>query len=413
MSLIDRKPKWIAPMIQITSYYEADEILKSAAFVSSMEAESAPFRGGALLDLDGEPQQTRRRLQASLFNRSALRFYERDVLDPAIGRGLVEVANRRDSDGIVRTDLVSLVRRILAQLAATLVGIDLGTDGQRTSVLLDYLVPLFDGLAVKWANDNHDALIRRALGPKGRFVGQFFRDSCARREELIKLHREGRLQATELPNDLLTVMLLNKAAEWTEDLLVREALIHLVSVVYTTGGAIVQAVEELDGWLGGHHTDVARVTDSEFLRRVSNEILRLRFGIPGLTRRAVYDTFLKSGRQVRAGDSFSLRHDAMNRDIAVCGLDAKQFNPYRTVPDGVRPYALAFGSGPKACIAKPLVTAVSGPGEAHKDLDRVMVRVLKALYAHGVKVDHSKTVVRSETTTEDRYEYFAVYFDAL
>jgi cytochrome P450 len=409
-------PSFISSMIQIDSFIEAEEILKSPAFVAGhSEPESRDFRAHSLLDLDGEIQFAVRRMHAPLFSRRAVQWYETNVFDPSIDRCLRELEVSRDSDGIVHADLAMLVRRILIQVTAAFVGIDDVETSDRTSLLERYNEAMYDATIVKWALPelSHEEVLRAGLRAKEGFLHDFFDPSLSRREALIVEGGDSQRQASKPVDDLLTIMLKHRDHYAERDLMVREAIVYLGSGVYTVGVPIIQAVEELDAWLRDHPDDRRRLADSEFLRRVTNEVLRFRFSIPGLVRHAITDATLSSGRQVHAGEWFSLRHGAMNHDPQVFGPDGDSFNPNRLVREVARPYALAFGSGPKICLAKPLVTSVTGPSEGEgEELDRVIVRILKALYKRGVEVDRDRPVVRGPSS-EDRYDVFPVRFTRL
>jgi hypothetical protein len=125
---------------------------------------------------------------------------------------------------------------------------------------------------------------------------------------------------------------------------------------------------------------------------------------------ATADVALSSGRRIRKGERVAMKHNVVDRDQTVFAADAEQFNPYRESNSEVKAYGLAFGAGSKACIARALVTASSGPADA--DLDRIMVRILRSLYLHGLVADRSKQPVRA-LSAEERYDQFPVLFHEL
>jgi cytochrome P450 len=205
-------------------------------------------------------------------------------------------------------------------------------------------------------------------------------------------------------------MLLHPSPEWDDDLVVRETILFLAASIGTTTSAVTSAVQDIDRWLQKHPEDAGKLQDTDFLRRLSNEVLRLRPTFPAMIRRALRDVVLSSGRQVREGERFVIPNDAINRDQRVFGPDADEFNPYRTLPPGVHEYGLAFGSGQKNCIGKALVTTAAGA--ADPELERTMVRMLKAFYRHGIVRDRKAAAVRAPTTGE-QYDVFPVRFDNL
>ncbi len=133
------------------------------------------------------------------------------------------------------------------------------------------------------------------------------------------------MEREALPRDLLTLMLLHPSDQWDEDLVVREAILYLAASIGTSSTATTFAVAELDGWLREHPTDRSKLQDTAFLRRVANEVLRLRATFPAIMRRAVRDVTLRTGRHFVAGDRIAVINDAVNRDPSVFGADHRYF----------------------------------------------------------------------------------------
>src|SRR5438067_5933140 len=93
-------PRFISRMTVIESFIEADEILKSPLFESGhLETESLAFRSETLIDVDGREHLERRRVQAKLFTREALRYYEAEILDQAIERCFDDLRSRLSATG--------------------------------------------------------------------------------------------------------------------------------------------------------------------------------------------------------------------------------------------------------------------------------------------------------------------------
>ncbi|MGZ0217734.1 MAG: hypothetical protein ACKVIY_01745, partial [Acidimicrobiales bacterium] len=124
-SIRDLEP---APHIEgikhFVTYTEVDEILRSHDFRQGSHQESQPFFGDSLLTIDHDQHFQRRRLEAPLFSKAALEYYEREELVPLINQALAELKASRDDDGLVRADLCSLLRTMLARISAVTTGID-------------------------------------------------------------------------------------------------------------------------------------------------------------------------------------------------------------------------------------------------------------------------------------------------
>jgi hypothetical protein len=91
-----------------------------------------------------------------------------------------------------------------------------------------------------------------------------------------------------------------------------------------------------------------------------------------------------------------------NRDLAAFGADAARFNPWRQVPESVRPYGLVFGAGRHVCIGLPLTTTVSGKPAADGRSDRAMLKIVRALIGAGVELDPEREP-RYVPTAEEVY----------
>jgi cytochrome P450 len=80
--------------------------------------------GGALNRIQGEQHLQRRRLLNQLLRADGHAWYRDTALYPMVDRTLAETLAKPDPDGIVRTDLEPLMRRLFTRLAAGLVGLD-------------------------------------------------------------------------------------------------------------------------------------------------------------------------------------------------------------------------------------------------------------------------------------------------
>ena len=404
---------YLASMTKLTSFGEVEEVLKSRKVsAGKFEQESLPFRGDSLIELDGPEHLVRRRLEAPLFSREALSRYELEVLDPAVERCFAALEGEREEDGIIRTDLVRLLRRMLLQIAAAVIGLDDVESPDRTRLLESYMYPLNEGVDVKFSTSDHDEIIREGLIAKEGFLRDFFLASQERRRGIVTRIRAGEASEAEVPLDLISRMLLHYDQAWDEDLIAREAILYLAGATLTTSSAVTHALVDLTGWLEEHPEDSNRLSDLTFLRGVCNETLRLHPNITAMVRRAREGFVLASGRKILAEEVLALNIVQANRDPEVFGEDADRFIPHRVAPENVRPYGLSFGAGPHVCIGRPLVTTVSGGmAEREGETDRVMIKLLKALLDRGVRIDQSRPPVLA-ATAERVYRELPVVFEA-
>ncbi len=386
------EPPFIAGMERVTSYQEANEILRSAEFgAGGFEQESWPFRGRTLLEVDGEEHARRRKLEAPLFASRTLDGYEERILEPAIERCLEEADGNRGDDGLVRADLVWLTRRMFLQIAAAVIGLDGVDTPARTDVLERCMYALNAAFDVKYSTRDHAEVVAEGLAAKQRFIEEFFRPSAKRRAGLIERSRRGETEESDLPTDLLTLMLKHHDSDWDDDLPARESILYMAGATETTSNAVTHAVVDLLNWLQDHPEDRGLLDDSGFLRGVCNEALRLHSNVIALARRAERDTVLTTGRRFRSGAQVAVYLADANRDPEAFGPDAAQFNPRRQVAAGIRPYGLIFGAGRHVCVGLPMTTTVSGKPAGEGESDRMMLKILKALLAAGIEIDRSKS----------------------
>lgn len=410
-------PPYIEGMTQLDTYDEVAEVLRSRSFRQGSHQESQPFFEGSLLVLDGPDHFHRRRLESVLFSKEALLYYEKTVLQPAIDRAMAEVAEQRDEDGYAVGDLVPLTRRMLLEMTAAITGMD-GVDTPKSTALFgEYLGSLGEGVTVEWSTEDHDEVITRVLAVREEFVEDFYAPSVDRRRKLVERHRAGELPASELPRDLATLLLLENDPDWDPELPLRESTLYLVAGFQTTTHAVPHVVNHLLDWFERHPEDRARASEWEFLQAAANESLRLHLPAPSLLRIAEEDVTLSSGRQIAAGERVALLVTPANRDPAVFGDDAREYNPYREVQNPAKPWGHAFGGGIHACIGRQLVTGLSRNLEEVEDQEQttagISTQVLAELFRSGVQMHPQRSWRFRETSHHDAFDSYPVRFTHL
>ena len=210
-------PPHIEGIKHFVDFASVDEILRSKNFRQGSHQESQPFFGDSLLTIDQDAHFERRRLQAPLFRKEALEYYEHKELLPLIESALQECKETRNESGEVRADLCALVRTMLARISAVTTGID-GVDSQeRTDAFRTYIEQLGTGATVEWSTEDHSSVISRILKIREGFVDEFYNPSVARRLDLINKFRSGDLSEDDLPRDLLTLMYLHWNDDWDDE----------------------------------------------------------------------------------------------------------------------------------------------------------------------------------------------------
>lgn len=396
----------IAGLRKFAAYRDIEEILRSSAFLQGNHRTNRDFVGGAIIVLDGEEHFARRRIEASLFSRHAMNAYETQAMLPSIDRTFDEELGAGEEE--VRVDLVELVVVLLHRIAASVIGIDGLESRSRISAFCRQASEL--GLLGSLDHTKLDRGTAIRLGHErlAAFAAEFFEPARDRRVALIAEVEQGLRDAEELPSDLITLMYRQPGDDWDDALPLREALFYLVASTQTTSHAIPHSVRHILEWVEAHPEDGARLGDLRFLRAAAYESLRLHTAAPALLREALEDVELATGATIGRGELVALMFEDGNRDPDVFGPGADRFDPYRTAPEGVKPWGLSFGAGAHTCIGRSLVT---GFGSDLDDADRavgVMVRVLERLFAHDLRIDPDRPSRLLSTVHTDAYETFPV-----
>jgi cytochrome P450 len=404
----------VAEMTWFTSYQDVDEIFKSANFVQGGGGlrDSEPFVGHGLLSLSGDDHFERRRIEAALFRRSALRHYEDDVLAASLKDSFATC--ERGTDGVARGELIRLMRLALCRVSAALVGIDgIDTPGA-VDTYLSYMDKLSLGVNIEWAARDHREIIRQGLGVKQQFEQELVSPSLRKRQRLVSDYKAGKLRTEELPLDLLTLMLLHAGhfAKWDTDVLLRELILFNGAATGTITMAVPHVVHELMNWLEAHPADRANLNDRAFLKRAVIEGIRLHPASPYLIRKSRTALRLRSGREVAAGEYVVLDLVKASRDPTVFGSGPDQYDPHRTPLVRIKPMGLAFGDGPHTCIGMGMTIGEGAVTDDDAPLG-MAVYIVGALYRAGIRLDPANPPRWNDANVRNEYAAFPVCFDRL
>jgi len=399
----------VSEMPWLRSYHDVVEAFRSKSFIQGGggRRDSAPITGYGVLALAGRDHFERRRIEAVLFRKDMLRWFERDVVGPALAAALDEAG------GGGPVDLLPFLRAVFCDLTCAFWGID-GIDTpearQRFLTVVDEMTP---GGAVEWERGNHREIVTRSLAAQRRFAAAYVQPARQRREALIEAHAAGRLGESELPKDLLTVMLRNKRHfdRWDSEVYVRE--ITLFAPGDTIMRFIPHMVAEIHGWVNEHPEDVWLLEDVGFLRRCATESLRLHPASPYFIRQAVEDTTLASGLAFRAGDYVVLDVTTASLDSEVYGPDAGRFNPHRVPLRKIKQVGLAFGEGPHTCIGAMMsVGEISAHRPGPDDPLGLVPYTLRELFRAGVTPAYRGAQLNADNARGE-FTTFPVCFAAL
>jgi cytochrome P450 len=385
-------------VITITEYEEAKEVYRQKELRQALYDAGDVVMGDVLVNLHGSEHRDRRRLENRLFRRETFEMYERELFPPIIESTLApDIAAGR-------TELVDLGHRMMMNLAALTAGVDrpLGTVDE-TRRLYRYLMTFIEGATLAHFTGDCDAKRDEVAAELHLFDEEFVVPSIARRTAL-------RDAGEELPKDVLSILLANEdALDLPHDVIVREVAFYLLAGAHTSATAFTRVSHHVLSWLEDHPDDAELVrTDRLFLQRCTHETVRLQPSSPVAMRWALADIELKSGRSIPEGAKVVIDLLSVNRDPSSFGDRADEFDPHRTLPDGIPAYGLSFGSGMHACIGQDLAAGLLFHEESTMDdhIFGLVPEAVQMLFDAGVRRDPDDAPEMDESTTRP---YFGRY----
>ena len=362
------------------------------------------IRDGIVSISHGALHRSRCRIENQQFRADVLRLYERDLFPQVMNELLDRLIDRE------AVDLFPIGETLSVVLAARRAGVDHDGSLEQLHALVRLVDAFSQGAAILDAKDPEAvrALVKDAYAE---FEERFVRPSWRRRAELIA-------NGGELPHDILTVLLLHRdepELELKDDgRVVREVATYLQGGTHTSAQTLVNALD-----LIFERPDaialLARVSsDLLFAQRVVQETLRLRPTTPKAKRRAEAETSV-AGVAIPKDAQVVLDFAAGNRDRAVFGDTADDFDPDRALPANVSRWGLSFGGGPHQCPGRAVGGGVPVPGDFQVDDDHVYGLValeLQAVARRGVRPDPEHPAERDLRTARfTRWLHYYVRFD--
>lgn len=365
-------------------------------------------RDGVVSIVHGAVHRARRRVENTQFRPDRLREYERDLFPDVLSDMLDRLIADEHLDLFPLGELVSVV------LAARRAGIDFDPSDQATlRRLVSYVDAFSQGSAILDAKDPDAvrAVVREALEE---FERDFVRPAWARRAATVEQHRRGELDETDLPRDILTVLLVHRSDPSLElddaGRLVREVATYLQGGTHTSSQTLINTLDLLFPLAERDPSLLQRVVDDRrFAQRCIHETLRLRPTTPKIRRRAEADLVI-GGRQISRDSMVVLNAAAANRDTALFGEDADDFNPDRAIADDVPRWGLSFGAGAHQCPGRLVAGGLPVPSSFEVDSEHLfglVAQMVQEVVRRGVRPDPDRRAV-PDTRTE-RYTRWAEY----
>lgn len=373
------------------------------------------IRDGIVSISHGSVHRARRRIENQMFRAEVLRLYERDLF-PRVMSDLLDVLI--DADEV---DLFPIGETLSVVLAARRAGVDhdpASLDQLRT--LVRYVDVFSQGAAILDATDP-DAVRALVRATYTEFDRDFVRPSWARRTALVERVRRGEIADDELPQDILTALLLRRhdpsLALADEGRIVREVATYLQGGTHTSAQTLVNALDLIFVFAGGGIATIERAAaDTLFAQRVIQETLRLRPQTPKMKRRAEADAEV-AGRAIPKDALVVLDVATANRDPKLFGERPDEFDPDRVIDPSVHRWGLSFGAGPHQCPGRSVGGGFPVPGSFEVDEDHVYGLValeLQAVARRGVRPDPARPPERDTRTDRfNRWSHYYVRFESL
>lgn len=396
-------------MISLSTYDECREALRHRALRQALYDEAAPLMEGVIVNLHGDAHRVRRRFENRLFRPDTFAWYETEIIPTIIDEVLQEP--RRAG----QAELLSVARRTMMTLAVRIAGIDVEAD--RLDEFAGLMERLAKGSTVSHATGDRHAVLQAGIDALHEVAEQFIEPSVSRRQLVVDEVRDGRSDASFLPRDVVTTLLwASEELNLSEQDFLREIAYFPWVGSHSTSNQLVHAMHHLVTWIAEHPEDRDPLTHNPVLRqRFVHESLRLHPASPVALRQATEAVTLRSGREIESGATVSLHLEAANRDGAIFGENADQFDPHRTLPDEVAPWGLSFGHGIHACLGQELAAGVPAHqmgGLEHHLLGAVVV-MSGVLLAAGACPDPEDPAVIDASTTRTVFSRYPVLLDQI
>ncbi len=370
------------------------------------------IREGIVSVQHGAAHRARRRVENTRFRAEVLRLYERDLF-PAVMADLLD----RLIDGD-RVDLFAIGETLSVVLAARRAGIECDPSSLDELRRLVRLVDAFSqGAAILDARDP-DAVRGLVRAAYAEFEREFVRPARERRAALVDAVRRGDAREDELPQDILTVLLLHRddpsLVLGDGGRLVREVATYLQGGTHTSAQTLVNALDIVFARPDAGRLLERIASDTLFAQRVVQETLRLRPTTPKAKRRAESDTTV-AGVRIPKDALVVLDLETGNRDARAFGPTADAFDPDRILDASVPRWGLSFGGGPHQCPGRAVGAGFPVPPTFSVDDDHVYGLValeLQAVARRGVRPDPERAPERDPRTARfTRWLRYPVAFE--
>jgi cytochrome P450 len=333
----------VTTTVTLHRFDEVRDAYRQKDLEQALYDEGGLIMADVLLTLHGAPHRDRRRLENRLFRRETFAHFEKDVMPSTIERTLAPFVEAG------RADLVTIGHRTTMNLTADIAGIDRPEQSPAETEALYRIARKFgEGATVVHTTRPKEVVRAEVADALVEFDERFFRPSYERRRALLD-------RGDGHPADVLTTLIENvDRLDLSYEMMRREVAFYLQAGSHSTANAFTHTLDDLWRWAGTDRDRLAKLHNLAFVQRGAHETLRLHPASPVGWRRALAPVTLRNGMRIDTSALVVLDLEQANRDTAVFGDDAADYNPVRTVPLGIMPWGHSFGGGIHACIGAEL-----------------------------------------------------------
>jgi cytochrome P450 len=396
--------------INIHKYKDAQDALRSHDLAQALYEKGGVVMDDVLISLHGTEHHKRRVTEFAVFGRGFFRYYEREVFPPTLARTIAPYLEAG------RADLVEFGYRVTMNLTADFAGIDRPRqDTEETEHLLRLVKCFSEGATLVHSKRDHAQVRAEVMGALEEFDEAFLTPARERRLQLVNMFEQGELAEEDLPRDVMTILLRNREKlQLSADVFRREIAFYLQAGAHSTANSTTQALHEILTWCDAHPDARGRIeSDRAFLQRCVHESLRLHPASPVAWRRAMCPVTIGDAGDVDDGDRVIVDLHEANRDKAVFGDDADEFNPHRQLPHTVWPFGLSFGYGVHACMGRDLdggVVPKDGSPPEKRQLG-IVALLVDELLRNGAERDPDRPPSVDTSTERNNWAEYPIVFD--
>ena len=396
---------------RVSAYHDVEHALRITDLKQSLYDEGKILMDKVLVTLHGDEHRQRRSIESQLFRKNFFRVYENEVFPGLLSETLDQFLTHTS------LDLKELGYRIMVHLSLSFAGID-RVDGtvEEADAQHRLLIQLGQAATIGQFKGDREPIFQEIREAIDEFRERFFLPSRARRLALLEQYRAGTLSEEELPRDILTILLMHDAElSMPDELMVREVAFFYLAASHTSVHTLVHATNELLTWcVKTGQTATQIVADPHQLQRFVLESMRLHPSSPEAWRRAEAEITLANGQIVPAGDKVVIDLQTANRDAAVFGEDAADFNPLRTIEGRVSRAGMSFGGGMHVCLGMNLVAGTmlregETPNPDNHQFGTITL-IIKELIERGMRPNPDSPPTKIEASERDVWATYPVLF---